>query len=133
MIINVMTNLTFYKQLGTITLITICLTLGINQLLPIIAQHHVIAWVSILFFSLFCWVLFYLGIRTTKSQNKNLFGQLFLVATFFKMLLSILVLVIYAIATRPTDLTFVFPFLGIYIIYTTYEVVFMTKLAKLEN
>lgn len=128
-----MTPTNFYKQLGLVTLTTIIAVVGINQLLPIIGQHHVLSWVSITFFSLFCWALFYIGLRTTKSTNKNLFGQVFLVATFFKMLLSILVLVVYAIATKPDNLTFVFPFLGIYIIYTTYEVIFMTKLAKLEN
>lgn len=128
-----MTNTNFYKQLGIVTLITVLLVVGINQILPIIGRHQVLSWVSITFFSLFCWALFYVGIRTAKSNNKNLFGQVFLVATFFKMLLSILVLVVYAIATKPGNLTFVFPFLGIYIIYTTYEVIFMTKLAKLEN
>jgi len=124
-----MTKQVFFKQLAIIAVL-VGLAIGglhtIEQLYP----HQSLSWISWGFFILFCWAMFVIGSKSANSENKNLFGQLFLVSTFFKMLLSILIIVGYAILTKPTDFYFVLPFFAIYTIFTIYEIYFMTKLAK---
>ncbi len=119
----------FYKQLGGLFLVTAGLVFGVHQI-PTMQPHLIFSWVSLLFFVLFCYYLFSIGSKSAKSENRNLFGQLFLVSTFFKMLISILIIVGYAAVVKPNNLFFVFPFFAIYAIFTVYEVYFMTKLAK---
>ncbi len=124
-----MTATVFYKQLVSLSLFVALIILGL-QWVEQLGRHQILSWVSWFFFIIFCWGQFKMGSSSAKSENKNLFGQIFLIATFFKMLLSILILLVYAIANKPGDLFFVFPFFIIYTIYTVYEVYFMTKLAK---
>ena len=124
-----MSKVLFYKQLGGLTLIVALALLATNQI-DLLAMHQGLSWTSWLFFSLFCWGLYTIGARTVQNNNPNLFGQVFLVGTFFKMLLSILLIVVYALLAKPSDLYFVFPFFGIYTIYTIFEVYFMVKLSR---
>ena len=124
-----MTPKKFYTQLGIISVVVALglVLLGTNDIL---ASHQSLSWISWGFFILFCSVLYTACSKTANSENKNLFGQLFLVSIFFKMMLSALIIIAYAILQRPSNMYFILPFFGIYLVYTVYEVYFVTKLAK---
>ena len=61
------------------------------------------------------------------SKNKNAFTSVILMTTMAKMFLAILIIVIYVKVFEPDSRMFVFPFLGIYLIYTIFETYFMMK------
>ena len=124
-----MTKVVFFKQLIAITALV---ALGLFALVQVdsMAIHQALSWTSWLFFSIFCLGLYLASVRANQDKNKNRFGQVFLIGTFFKMMLSILLIIVYTLWIKPTDLYFVFPFFGIYTIYTIFEVYFMVKLSR---
>ncbi len=124
-----MTPSSFYKQLGLLSAVVIGGLVGFHQL-PVFAPHQLFYGILVILFIGFCTGLFYWGKQAVKSENKHWFGQVFMLATFMKMLLSIVAILIYAVATKPTDVFFVVPFFFIYAIYTIFEVVFMTKIGR---
>jgi len=124
-----MTPKKFYTQLGIISVL-VAAALGALNTHELLAGHQILSWISWGFFIAFCLILFPACAKSTKSENKNLFTQIFLVSIFFKMMLSALIIVAYAILSKPKDLYFALPFFFIYLVYTVYEVYFVTKLAK---
>lgn len=124
-----MTTALFQKQLGILSLVVIAILVATHQIV-IFGNHQILSWISCTFFISFCLILYSVGNKASQSDNKHLFGQVFLVGSFFKMLLSVFIIIGYAIVQKPSDLVFVFPFFAIYTIFTAYEVYFMTKLAK---
>lgn len=74
--------------------------------------------------------LYYAGKSAAGSSSKLAFNNLIAASVFGKMLLALAVLFIYQQAAQPTDSWFVGIFLLVYVIYTVFEVWFMTKLSK---
>lgn len=122
-----MTQNKFIVQLFSISLLVVTCTV-ITDLFSTITLDF--SYISTSFFILISFVIYKLIAFSLKSENPTLFSQVFLLVTFFKMMLSILLVIIYFIIVRPTNLYFVIPFLINYAIFTVFEVSFMIKMAK---
>ena len=122
-----MTQNKFLTQLFGISLLVIGCTY-IADIFMVISM--VFAYISTAFFIALSFGIFKLIQLSLRSENPNRFSQAFMLVTFFKMMLSILLIIIYFIAARPTNIYFVIPFLINYLIFTVFEVSFMIKMAK---
>lgn len=119
----------FYTQLGIVSALMAILLMGLNQY-DLFAAHQTFSWATCFAFILFCVGLYHISVKTVHSNNKNLFGQVFLLSIFFKILLCATMVIVYALVKRPEKVHFIIPFLLTYLCYTIYEVYFVTKLAK---
>lgn len=124
-----MTSSTFYIQLGLVSLVAAAILLGMNQS-PLFAPHQMLSWLTWATFMAFCLSMFSISSKTVHSQDKNLFSKVFIISIMVKLFLSITIIIAYILLQKPQDKYFVFPFFVIYVIFTVYEVHFVTKLAK---
>ena len=122
-----MTQNKFLTQLFGISLLVIGCTYTADLFMVI---SMVFAYICTAFFIVLSFGIFKLIQLSLRSENPNRFSQAFMLVTFFKMMLSILLIIIYFIAARPTNIYFVIPFLINYLIFTVFEVSFMIKMAK---
>jgi hypothetical protein len=86
---------------------------------------------SVTLFVMVCSGLFFAGRNAATSRNKLAFNNLITVSVFGKMALSVLFLFLYQQMAKPTDNWFVGIFLFCYVVFTVFEVWFMTLLAKI--
>ena len=119
----------FIVQLSWLTLLLIILLLVLHQL-PVFQEHQLFSWISLLSFVGFCLLSFFLQSKSVEHSNKSLFGNVFLLSIFFKLLLCAFLVIAYAIFAKPSSVYFILPFFIIYIFYTVFEVYFILKLAK---
>ncbi len=124
-----MTPKTFYTQLAVVSGI-VAIILALVHSHELIGPHQSFSWINCGFFIAFCIIIYYAMAASTKSEDKSLFGKLFLLSIFFKMLLCILIVIAYEVIVDPEDQYFIFPFGIIYLCFTSFEVYFVTKLAK---
>jgi hypothetical protein len=124
-----MTPKTFYSQLAIVSA-SVALILFILNSFELFASHQVFSWVSLLGFIIFCSLLYFVESKTVHAQDKSLFGKLFLMSIFFKMLFCVLLIIVYIVSSKPDDRYFILPFFIIYLFFTVYEVYFVSKLAK---
>jgi hypothetical protein len=74
---------------------------------------------------------FYIGKKLTHHPNKNAFSQFILMFILNKMMFSAAIIVVYVMKTKPiARLDSVLPFLCLYLIYTVFNVYFLTKIGK---
>jgi hypothetical protein len=85
---------------------------------------------SVALFVLLCAGLFYMGKNSARSTNKYAFTNLVSVSVFGKMVLAMAGLFFYQQIAHPQNQWFVGIFLWCYLVFTAFEVWFMTKLAK---
>lgn len=124
-----MTAKQFYTQL---TILSTCVAILLAFFLRYewMQPHQGFLWLSWSFFIVFTIVVFYACAKSAKSENQQLFGQLFLLSILFKLIFCGLLLIGFILLTQPATLYFAYPFLFIYTVYTIYEVYFVTKIAK---
>jgi hypothetical protein len=125
-----MNTRTFFLQLVCIFIALIGIEKGLCLLLVELEPHWLLFWLAQWLFVAISVGLFFLGNSASKSENKNLFSQVVMVATFIKMLFSILVVIIYVKKIHPDGKWFLIPFFGAYLIYTIFETYFMSKLGR---
>lgn len=85
---------------------------------------------AVLLFALVCTGLFYAGASSARSKNKHAFTNLVSVSVFGKMALALAALFVYQQTAKPQNEWFVGIFLWCYVVFTGFEVWFMTKLAR---
>ncbi len=120
----------FYSNLSVITA-AVSLVLAIAHIVFVPMKAHI--WFSIMTVLLFlgiCIGLYYAGKNAAKSTSKYAFNNLISVAVFGKMVVSLGFLLGYKQIAHPTNQSFVIIFLLCYVVYTVFEVRFMTQLAK---
>ena len=98
---------------------------------PSLATHSGFAALSIGLFTLITIATYFAGNAATKNSNKFAFNNLIIISVFSKMVLSLLILFLYKKAAQPTEGWFAVFFLLIYAIFTSYEVLFLTRQAKM--
>ncbi len=125
-----MNTRTFFLQLTCIFIALFALEKGLCFFLVELEPHWLLFWLAQGLFVAISIALFFLGDSASKSENKNTFSQLVMVATFIKMLFSILVVIIYVKKTHPEGKWFLIPFFGAYLLYTIFETYFMSKLGR---
>ena len=124
-----MTAKQFFTQLSALS-VTVAALLALLHRYDWMAPYQGLSWMSWGFFIGFSIAVFYACSKGAKSDNPQLFGQLFLLSIVFKMIFCGLLLIGFILLMKPQTLYFAYSFLLIYVVYTVYEVYFVTKLAK---
>lgn len=99
-------------------------------LLPQAQIHKGFALSMLLLFILICIGLFYAGRSAAGSSSKLAFNNIISASVFGKMVLAVAVLFVYQQSVKPENQWFVGIFLLVYVVYTVFEVWFMTQLAR---
>lgn len=86
--------------------------------------------VSVSVMILFCTTLYAAARILVASTNAKHYIQLIMIAVFLKMLVCLVLIIGYKKGFAPTDHTFIWPFLIIYVTSTVYEVVFLDKVGR---
>ncbi|MCB0636275.1 MAG: hypothetical protein KDC54_06640 [Lewinella sp.] len=127
-----MTNQQFAWQLLIVTALTAAGIWGLLQV-PQVQPYGTVGWISLGGFALLSVLLFWAGKRAAMSSNKNDFTSTVLGATMGKMFLAVIIIYAYIQLAEPTDKLFVLPFLGVYLVYTIFEVYFMMRLGRMNT
>lgn len=127
-----MQNSTFFKQLLLVSIPSAIGVYGLHEI-PVLQPHQLLGWLSLLFFILLCIFMFFTGRAAALSKNKNAFTNAFLGFLMLKLFACGGILIGYLKLTEPDTKLFVLPFFGLYLIYTTFEVLFLIKLGKLQQ
>lgn len=77
-----------------------------------------------------CLLTFHLARKISTLQNKNAFTQFTLGHTFMKMFLLVAIVIVYKLKISTGGSIFIWPFIGMYIIFTIFETHFLLKLAR---
>lgn len=121
----------FFLYLASTTLAVSAILALLHSLLPQTQVYWKLSMASVLLFVAVCAGLFFAGQSAAASKNKLDFNNLITVSVFGKMVLSVLFLFLYREMEKPADNWFVGIFLFCYVVYTGFEVWFMTRLAKM--
>ncbi len=81
-------------------------------------------------FFMLSYLMFYLGTKAAKSQNKYTFNNIIVGNMILKMFMCVVIVLVYKNIYEIQSRAFLFPFLIIYLSYTIFETYFLTKLAK---
>ncbi|MFN0036121.1 MAG: hypothetical protein ACKVUS_13740 [Saprospiraceae bacterium] len=120
----------FFKNLFIVSAGAAAVLAGLHFFAPQAQAHWKFAVGTVLFFGLICTGLFYAGAISARSSNKHAFTNLVSVSVFGKMALALAALFVYQQVAKPQNEWFVGIFLWCYVVFTGFEVWFMTKLAK---
>ena len=126
-----MSNRSFYFQLGSITLGTFLILCILHQF-PNFQLYSGFSWLSLGFFILLSILMFRIGIVSVNSSDRNAFSRTVLGFIAGKMFLSVLIVVVYVEWTQPDSRHFIIPFLIVYLIYTVFETHFMMKMGRMK-
>jgi len=120
----------FLGYLAGTTAIVALVTAALMWLVPVARMHVFFAGSVAVLFSLLCAALFAAGKRAATSANKQAFIQLVMASVFGKMIAALAPLFVYREVAKPQDAWYVGLFLLQYVVYTAFEVWFMTRLAR---
>ncbi len=121
---------TFLLHLAAVTAGTAALLAILYLVAPAAQLHGRFMILTILLFVVVCTGLYYAGRSAANSSSKLAFNNIVSISVFGKMVLAVAVLFVYQQTAKPTNEWFVGIFLTVYVIYTVFEVWFMTKLAR---
>jgi hypothetical protein len=123
----------FLSGLGITIGLQLLVNLGLFYGVPALKPHVTFILVTILVMALFCISIYAVARVVVRSPMTRLFIQLIMIAVFVKMAICLSVVLIYKKAFNPTDNTFIWSFLFIYITSTIYEVIFLDKIGRQKN
>jgi len=117
-----------------LVLLTAACSVGIIFLhrIALFQGHVVLSWISIGFFVLLTAAMYHMGYRAALSTNKHAFTNTFMGFMMGKLFFSAILILGYYYTIKPESKLFILPFFGIYFLYTVYEVIFMSKLGKMN-
>jgi|AntRauTorckE5430_2_1112549.scaffolds.fasta_scaffold19852_2 uncharacterized membrane protein YfcA len=118
----------FASQL-TIVTIFVSVVLWILSALPLFYTHQQLSWMSLILFVAISMVMFFSGRWGAAHENKGLFISLMYIYMGFKMLLSIMLIMLYYLYAEPESNLFILPFFTVYFIFTIFESYFLMKLS----
>lgn len=129
-----MTRYKFFIQLLGINLALLALLTTLTQAYAALQAHQGLYLASLGALSLLCFILFEVGHITARSPNIQLFGQFFLASIGIKMFIALVVFILYIKKYPPEagQQWFVLPFLLIYLVFTAFEIGFLSKIAKTQ-
>lgn len=128
-----MTIPSFFLRLAIVTAGTAALLALLHYLIPAARAHAELAAGAVTLFVLICIGLFFAGKNAAQSSNKHAFTSLVSASVFGKMVVSVVFLLIYQKMAKPQNEWFVGIFLAAYVIFTAFEVWFMTRLARTSS
>ena len=124
-----MNTASFWRGLIITTLISLLLGFGLHTI-ERLRPYWPLTAIAIVLFILLSFAMYYVGDRTARASNRHLFTSVTMGFTFFKMMASAGLILVYALLFEPADKLFVLPFFLIYLLYTIFELIFMIKLAR---
>ena len=126
-----MTHSSFLYSLFGVSIFSVTLSL-LQQFIPAFAPFLSISWITIASFTVLTIIMYLISFQSLKSENTGRFLSLFMGFTMLKMVFAVAIIVLYQHFSNPESNLFVFPFFLLYLIYTSYEIWFMTKLGRMN-
>jgi hypothetical protein len=120
----------FFKWLSILTALLIVMILALGRF-ELFAGIEPISFGSLIFFIALNVGVFYLGNAAARHKNKNRLTQLIMILVFFKLFSCLLIIVIYDRLFHPPSDYYVLPFFLIYIVFTVFEVMMLSKANKM--
>lgn len=119
----------FFIQL---TLLTVFAAIGLwfFHEIPWLRAHINFSLACLVIFTIMTILMFFAARQAAMSSNKNDFTTVALGFSGGKIFLSALLILVYIKLGKPDTRFFVLPFLGIYVVYTVFEVYFMMRLGQ---
>ncbi|MCB0518801.1 MAG: hypothetical protein H6577_19130 [Lewinellaceae bacterium] len=102
------------------------------QFSPVFKADRLLSFFSLAFFAGITVVMYLMAVKAAVSKDKNAFTRLIMVFTFVKLFLSITIIIAYTKVAQPTGKYFILPFFLVYLVFTIFETLFMTKLGKIK-
>jgi hypothetical protein len=119
----------FITQLGFCSFLSIVLILLLNTI-PVFNTDQILYWISLVIFIIINIIGYFFGLKTANSSNKFDFSNLFIIVTMIKVFIFLLTFVAYSLLVEPSNKLYILPFFALYMIFTTFEVKFLTKIGK---
>lgn len=119
----------FFRYLVLITLAAAIWSFIISKF-GAVAQTLSIYAISISCFFVFSILIFFYAFYTSASDQLYSFNNVVSASFLIKLIMSICTLMLFQKFAKPTGNAYVLHFIIVYLIYTAYEVYFLTKLAK---
>lgn len=126
-------SLANFIRLLLITLAFLLLTLVPLHIVKGIRPFIDLSVILLIFFVLLSFGVYYLGEQFARSKNKYLYNQLILINFAAKLGISIGILFVYHNLTAPNSNLFIVPFGIIYLAFTVFEAVFMSKQSRISE
>ena len=124
-----MADRTFYLHLTYATLLAILLIIPCYVFLPI-SDYLGLGVTGLVFFILLSLFVFRLSKKMAQSEDMNAFTRLIMYNLMIKLFMSIIIVLFYFKIVEPTERLFVLPFIIIYLIFTIFEAMFLSKQAR---
>ena len=121
----------FFKTLASIST-GLALVLFLMSFISLFKGHQIFSWISLGFFLFFTIGVYFLAERAAHSPNLNNFSSVIFGVIFMKMAFIVIMVLIYKKIMDPVSPWFLVPFFLIYVVFTIFEVYFMTKLARIN-
>ena len=121
----------FFFQLSLITAGVLLILLFLHIFQPF-APFKIISLVTLSFFVLLSVAMYLLAAKAALSKDKNAFTRLIMVFTFGKMLLTVALIIAFQKLLKPDSTYYLIPFFFIYIVFTVFETIFMSRLGKIK-
>ena len=126
-------SLNHFVRLLLVTLALLLLVLVPIHFLKDIRPFIDLTVVLLLFFVLLCFGVYLLGERFSRSKNKYLYNQLIILNFAAKLGISIGILFVYNSLKMPESNLFIVPFGIMYLAFTIFEAIFMSKQASISE
>jgi hypothetical protein len=122
----------FYKQLLIIFLALTSIQYLISYTIPELSQFQNLFWICQFFFVALSILSFYGGKYFVHQKSKNTFSTFLMGLIMFRLLCSVAIIIGYFNIVKPTSKLFLLPFFVVYLVYSIYEVYFLSKIGR-EN
>lgn len=122
----------FYTQLAILT-VALGLALFLSSFISVFKPYLAFSYLTLGVFVGLCVLLHQLALRAALSKNKHAFTQLVMGFSFVKMALAAILVIVYKRIFAPSDTWFVVPFFLIYLCFTVFETIQMSKLGRIQS
>ncbi|MEM6723589.1 MAG: hypothetical protein AAF598_06095 [Bacteroidota bacterium] len=104
--------------------------LGLFYLIPSLQPFLGFGWVTWLVFTVISYLMYLLGKRSVSSNQKGAFINMSMFFNGLKIGVSIILVLCYLRLFKPASQLFLIPFFLVYVLFTIFEIYFLSKLAK---
>ena len=125
-----MQNRTYYVYLFLVSFVCLLLNyLLLNRVDAFQGYENSGLW-GIISFSLVSLLIFHRAGKLFKKDDKSSFISWIMAGTLLKMILSVVILIVFAIIYKPADNYFIAPFFIYYFIFFIFETTILMKITK---
>lgn len=118
----------FTIQLILYSLLSFVLLMGFHHFVD--SSQPNFSWLSLAFFILFSALMYFFGWQTSTSSDRNAFTRTVIGFMALKMFFSVILVATYVKLNEPDSKFFLIPFIIVYLVFTSFETYFMSRLGK---